>query len=263
MGERHWGYPWKFHVRFIQSPHDHASVGTVSRTRSLKQLLAGDPGELERQIRSHDYRRVLGYAAVTAVGTAVYGATFGLWRSELQALSTALKFPLVIFLTCAGNGLLNGLIGVLLGTGLGLRESAVAILMSFTITALVLAGFAPVMLFVLWNTPGMGSAQAGVGQSITLLAHVAAIAIAGYIGNVRLWRLLRCVTGSDWGGHRVLFAWLAGNLLLGSQVAWILRPWTGAPGSPISFLSPEPLHGNFFEAVGAALQNILHHTSQP
>jgi hypothetical protein len=75
------------------------------------------------------------------IGAGLYGATLGLWRGPLQALYTAIKFPLVIFLTCLGNGAINGMLAQILGSGLSFRQTAVAILMSFAIAAIILAGF--------------------------------------------------------------------------------------------------------------------------
>jgi hypothetical protein len=46
-----------------------------------------------------------------------------------------------------------------------------------------------------------------------------------------------------------LLAWLAGNLFLGSQLSWILRPFIGSPNLPVQFVRDHPLNGNFYEAV--------------
>lgn len=239
----------------------------VNDLRRLKALLTGDENELAARVLQPD-RRWLATCFVAAVlSCAVYGLTFGLWRSELQSVFTAIKFPLVIFLTCGGNSLLNGSLALVMGTGLGFRQSSIAILMSFTVTGLILAAFAPIMLFLLWNTPAINSLQAQSGQSITLLAHVALIAFAGIMGNRRLWQLLRHLTGSAAQAHKVLFSWLAGNLLLGSQVSWILRPWIGSPvpvGTAVvevPFFTDHPLHGNFFEAVWHAAVVLLPHST--
>ena len=51
----------------------------------------------------------------------------------------------------------------------------------------------------------------------------------GTTGNVRLFQLLARLGGSRAVAFRVLFAWLAGNLFLGSQLSWILRPFIGSP----------------------------------
>lgn len=223
----------------------------------LKALLTGDAEELARRTLAAEPRWILGCLGILVASCAIYGFTFGLWRGELQATFTALKLPLVILLTCGGNTLLNGCLALVLGTNLGFRQSSLAILMSFTLTGVILASFAPIMLFLLWNTPALGSPESARGGSITLLAHVALIGFAGVVGNCRLWQLIRRLTGSISKAHTVLFAWLAGNLLLGSQVSWILRPWIGRSDAEITFFSAHPMQGNFFEAVWHALTVLL------
>lgn len=222
--------------------------------RRCKLLLAGDEESLARWTREADARWAVACVLISTAGCFLYGATVGLWRSDLQAFYTAVKFPLVVLLTCSGNALLNGILALVLGANLGFRQSVVAILMSFTIMGIILAGFAPLMLFLWWSIPAMGTAHSLIGQNITLLAHVVVIAYAGYMANLRLWQLLRRLTGSSSRAKAVLAAWLAGNLLLGTQITWILRPWIGRPSSPVRFFSPEPLRGNFFEAVWYAVR---------
>lgn len=235
----------------------------VNDLRRLKVLLAGDENELAARILQPDARWVGTCLAAAILSCAAYGFTFGLWRSGLQSVYTAIKFPLVIFLTCGANGLLNGTLALVMGTGLGFRQSAVAILMSFTVSGLVLVAFAPIMLFLLWNTPPIDSLEGTAGKSITLLAHVGVIAFAGVMGNRRLWQFLLRLTGSARQAYAVLFTWLAGNLLLGSQVAWILRPWIGSTDAlgNIPFSTPTPLRGNFFEAVWHYAVVLLHHST--
>jgi len=48
---------------------------------------------------------------------------------------------------------------------------------------------------------------------------------------------------------RVLLAWLVGNLFLGSQLSWMLRPFIGSPGLRVEFLRSDAFSGNFYEAV--------------
>jgi hypothetical protein len=191
------------------------------------------------------------------IGCGTYGYTVGLWRAPLQAVYTGLKFPLLIFLTCGGNALLNGILAQLLGSGLSFRQTSLAILLSFAAAAVVLAALSPITLFVLLNTPPLDSSASVVGHSITLLTHVAVIAYAGVIANQQLLRLLEKTSGTRATARRVLFGWLAGNLLLGSQLAWVLRPFIGSPQIAVQFLRPDPLHGNFYEAVGRALQHLF------
>jgi hypothetical protein len=57
--------------------------------------------------------------------------------------------------------------------------------------------------------------------------------------------------------RRVLFAWLAGNLFLGSQLSWILRPFIGSPTLPVEFLRDAAFNGNFYETVFRSALRLL------
>ncbi len=145
----------------------------------------------------------------------------------------------------------------LFGSGLSFKQTALAILMSFAIAAVILGTLSPVTLFVLYNAPPLGSANAIVGHSMILLTHVFAIAFAGIMANRRLLDLLRRMTGRDATARAVLFSWLGGNLFLGAQLAWNLRPFIGSPGLTVQFLRDDPLRGNFYEAVWRAFQHLF------
>jgi hypothetical protein len=220
-------------------------------------LLTGDPDDLQRRLIEASNRFTALCILAAFLGAGVYGFTVGLWRAPLQAFYTAIKFPLLIALTCAGNALLNGILAQLLGSGLSFRQTSLSILMSFASTGLILGALAPISLFVLYNTPPLASRATVLGHSITLLTHVAFIAGAGVMANRRLFGLLKKVSPSESIARRVLIGWLLGNLLLGSQLAWVLRPFIGSPGLQVEFLRPDPLRGNFYEAVSHALRHLL------
>jgi hypothetical protein len=178
----------------------------------------------------------------------------------MQALYVAIKFPLIILLTAIGNALLNAVLAPLLGLNIGFCQSFLAILLSFTIAAAILGSFSPLVVFMIWNAPPMSSNLAVFGRpySFIMLAHVTVIAFAGIVGNLRLVQLLRQLSGSARIARRVLLAWLAGNLFLGSQLSWILRPFIGAPGLPVAFSRGHAaFEGNFYEAVFYALRHLL------
>ena len=196
--------------------------------------------------------------AMICVGAGVYGATMGCWRDPLQALFVAIKFPLVILLTAFGNALLNAMLAPLLGLNMTLRQSLQAVLMSFTIAAAILGALSPVLAFMVWNAPAMTPDVKSTGAyALIKLAHVLAIAFAGVAANVRLFQLLEHLGGSKPAARRVLFAWLAGNLLLGSQLTWIARPFIGSPQLPVVFLRETAFQGNFFENVFRTLAGLL------
>ena len=224
---------------------------------NLPILLRGDAEEIARWLRQSNFRSLIGYCAIILVGTAVYGFTLGIWRAPLQSVYTAIKFPLLIFLTCAGNAVVNGMLAQLLGSGLSFRQTSFAILMSFAIAAIILVGFSPITLFVWYNAPPLKSTTAILGHSVMLLTHVCVIAFAGVVANRRLFDLLRKMCGGTAIARTVLFSWLAGNLFLGAQLAWNLRPFIGSPTLTVQFLRDDPLRGNFYEAVWHAFQHLF------
>ncbi|MBE7213389.1 MAG: hypothetical protein INR65_20425 [Gluconacetobacter diazotrophicus] len=233
-----------------------AASSLALASRNLRALLTGDTARLAACVEEPGAGWLALCAAVIVLGDGVYGCTLGWWRGPLQSLYTAVKFPLLVFLTCGGNALLNGLLAAVLGLGLSLRQSMLTILMSFTLTALILGAFSPVMLFLLGNTPPL-TAHQPASHSVLLTAHVAVIAFAGVVANRRLLGLLERLAGRASSARAILFAWLTGNLLLGSQLAWVLRPFVGSPGLPVQFLRDDPLRGNFFEAVFHACKHLF------
>jgi hypothetical protein len=137
------------------------------------------------------------------------------------------------------------------------RQTATAILTSFAIVAVILGSLSPVTLFVWYNAPPLESSHALLGHSVMLLAHVFVIACAGVIANHRLLQILQKRIGNPSIARRVLISWLAGNLFLGAQLAWNLRPFIGSPALAVQLFRPDPLRGNFYEAVWHALQHIF------
>jgi len=231
----------------------------ASSAREIPVLLRGEPVPIQQWMRDWNATRLGFHVLVIIAGTAAFGAAIGCWRAPMQALFTAIKFPLILLVTAFGNGLLNGMLAPLLGVNITFRQSLLAILMSFTIAAAILGAFSPLMAFLVWNAPSLvvSNGNAGTTHSVILLTLVAMLAIAGIAGNVRLLQLLRELSGGDANARRTLVAWLAGNLLLGSQLSWILRPFVGHPGLPVQFLRPNAFEGNFFEIVFATIKYLL------
>src|SRR5207247_9810122 len=86
----------------------------------------------------------------------------GYWRAPWQAVFVAIKFPLIILLTTIANALLNAMLAPLLGLNIALRQSFLAILVSFTIASAILGAFSPLLACVIWNaTPLAAGAPQG------------------------------------------------------------------------------------------------------
>jgi len=216
----------------------------------IATLLRGERDAIEAWLASSLTARLALHVVVIVVGAGCYGAAMGWWRDPQQALFTTIKFPLILLLTALGNALINGMLAPLLGLDLPFRQSFAAVVMSFAVASAVLGAFAPVIAFIVWNAPPL-AATPGVAFAYSLLklAHVSVVALAGVTGNARLFQLLAHLGGGRAVAGRVLAAWLGGNLFLGAQLSWILRPFIGSPDLPVQFLRPNALHGNFYENV--------------
>ncbi|MEN8190867.1 MAG: hypothetical protein ABFS19_13560 [Thermodesulfobacteriota bacterium] len=180
---------------------------------------------------------------------ALYGMTLGVWRSPLQAVYVAVKFPLLIVLTMLGTGLINGMLAQLLGIAISFRQSLLAVLMSFALLSLILASFSPLLLFLVYNLPPMGSEGAGAGHRVLLLVNVAIITLSGLLANIHLYTLLVHICRTSSTALQLLFTWLTVNMFLGCQLSWNLRPFFGSPALPVRFLRDDPFAHSFYEAI--------------
>ncbi|HTR42644.1 MAG TPA: hypothetical protein VMH87_13615 [Pseudomonadales bacterium] len=226
----------------------------------IGSLLRGETEVISAWTRQWVPERFILHVAVIILGSGFYGAAMGWWRAPQQALFVAMKFPLILLMVMFGNALINGLLAPLLGLNIQFRQSFSAILMSFTVTSAILGAFSPVMAFLIWNAPAMTlNPPDETVYSLILLAHVAVIALAGTAGNLRLLELLRHWSPTRRIALRVLTVWFCGNLFLGTQLTWILRPFIGSPRLPVQFLRADAFHGNFYETIFRSIQQIFTH----
>jgi len=236
------------------------TVTTKSLLSEITVLLRGEAAPISAWTEQWKGWRLAVCLAVIVVGAGLYGAAMGYWRAPQQAFYVAIKFPLIILLTTLGNTLLNAMLAPLLGLNISLRQSFLAVLFSFTIASAILGSFSPLAAFLVWNAPPLSASAAELSTgtySFIQLTHVGVIAFAGVTANLRLAQLLQHLSGNSRIARRVLLAWLAGNLLFGSQLTWIMRPFIGAPGLPVQFLRATAFKGNFYETVFHALLRLL------
>jgi hypothetical protein len=239
----------------------------ATRSRYCQPVRLVSPGvflrarpELLREWVLHRQLNLVMFCVVAIViGAGVYGVVLGSWRGPWQALYTGIKLPLAILLTTLGNGLLNGMLAPLLGLNLTFRQSLSTVLMSFAIMAVVLGALSPVAWFVVWNTPPLTATMqlSSLEYGTMQLTLAGFIALAGVVGNAHLLPLLSAWARSAATARKVLFAWLAGNLFLGSQICWVLRPFIWDPARPVEFIGREYFHGSFFETIFEAARRLI------
>ena len=156
----------------------------------------------------------------------LYGAAMGtfagiggdrLW----QVAYSALKVPLLLLVTF--------LIGLpsffVLNTLFGLRrdfaQAVRALVAAQAGLAIVLASFAPFTL--LWYA-------SSADYSAALRFNGLMFAAASFSGQRLLWAYYRPLVRRNIKHRRMLWTWLAIYIFVGIQMAWVLRPFVGAPG---------------------------------
>ena len=227
---------------------------TETNPASVGTLLRGEVAALAAWTADWRVTHVVRDVALIVVGAGAFGAALGCWRAPWQAVFAGIKLPLIMLLTAAGNAMLNAMLAPLLGLRLHFRQSFLAILASFALASAILGAFSPLAAFVIWNAPPLAEgandwARNSATHAEIMLLLVVMIAFAGIAANLRLLQLLRALAGDSATSWRVLLAWLAGNLFLGSQLSWVLRPFIGNPAMPVEFLRADAFHGNFYETV--------------
>lgn len=224
----------------------------------MSALLRGETETIQEWISDPSWPRILWCVFLIVIGCGLYGFTLGVWRSPVMGVYVGIKLPFLIFLTLLCNGLLNGLLSILLGSDLGFRQSILALLMSYAILALILGALAPVSFFFLVNLPVAESEEGSkMAHAAYLLFNTVLIGYTGITANLRLYRFLSSFCPSPKVARLTLFSWLAGNGFLGAQFSWILRPFFGSPDLEVAFLREDPFNGTFYGAVARSGARLI------
>ena len=224
---------------------------------TIPDLCRGDHGLLREWMESPPHRSIAFCAPVIMAGCGAYGFTMGLWQGWEMATYVGIKLPLVIFATLITNGLLNGMLAMVLGSGIGFRQSIQFLLIGFALMSIILAAISPITFMMALHAPDPGDVGAKQWHSITLLTHTCLIAYASITSHRSLLGHVKRYATTPLHGTRTFFAWLAGNLFIGAQISWIMRPFFGSPGLQVQFLRDHPMAGNFYETIWFAITTIF------
>jgi hypothetical protein len=224
----------------------------------------------------------------STVALACYGLVLGISQSVWQALSSAVKLPILFLLTTAICLPTLYLFNLLLGGRLSVRQVLALSLSAITVTSALTLAFAPIALFflitaqgyyfyVLLNVAiltltGVIGLQFLVGGSCSLNALSQADKAAGastpaepaadaekpadmppadMLVPDRQPAQASAATPAGGADMRLLYIWLALYAFVGTQLGWTLRPFFGSPNEPFALF--RSLEGNFYEAI----MNIL------
>ena len=207
----------------------------------------GAPASLHREISGRPVAVLLRTAIILVLSSAIYGFSFGFWRDPFQAVFAAYKMPVMFLGIVAITELGNTMIAQLLGVEITGRQTLQATLVSFAVTSVLLASLAPVAMFLAVTLPAPDQDRCCATYFLLLVLHTCAVAIAGFIGSLRLWHLLKGIAGSFRKAVLTMICWTGLNGLVGSEISWICSPFLARPDREIVFINPNAFRMNMYE----------------
>ena len=187
---------------------------------------------------------------------ALYGAAAGAYAGPVQALSAAIKLPLLFLGTLAICFPGFFVIQVLVGSRLRLAQVLALVLGALSLSAIVLAAVVPVTAFFLLT---------GANYYFLTLMHVVLVLGAGLVGMAVLHEGLAfaCEKRGVYPkkAMTIMKVWAVLFAFVGIQMAWNLQPFVGDRGQPFQLFRHS--EGNFYTAIIYSLQKLSHGEGKP
>lgn len=219
-----------------------AIIETILRNRRRFFIEIRDGVELAPKMRAMLVSSIIFFA--------LYGAVMGSTHSLWQALSSAAKLPVLFLATLVVCSPTLYFFNLIFGSNQSLMQNFALILTAIVVTAVLLLSFAPIVLFFLLTTSHY--------QFFKLL-NVGVFAIAGIVGVLFLTQGMGVVSAGGKGGasarRTVVRLWILIYAFVGSQMAWTLRPFIGAPSMEFELF--RQLGGNFYANILVSIGEIL------
>ena len=184
---------------------------------------------------------------------ALYGLVMGSNHSLWQTLSSGVKLPLLFLATLFVCVPCLYFFGLLFGSNQSFNQNLAVILTAISVTSVLLLSCAPITLFFLLTTNPTSQYQ------FFKLLNVAIFTVAGVMGIIFLIQGMRVVSGIELEGANMrkwlLIVWMFVYAFVGGQLAWTIRPFIGAPGSPFELF--RQLGGNFYTDIFRSIGEVL------
>ena len=171
-------------------------------------------------------------------------------RGMMQMVSSALKVPLLYLLSVGVCYPVLFIVIVLMGSRLNFLQALALILLALTLNSVLLASCAPIVLFIIF---------AGWDYEFIKLLHVIIFAFSGAWAMKALSQglTIMCEKSDLYPKQaiKILQLWILVFGLIGTQMAWSLRPFVGSPDMDFQ-LFREDQEGNFYKAVWFSVKNL-------
>lgn len=180
---------------------------------------------------------------------ALYGAAAGAYAGPAQAISSAIKLPLLFLGTLAICFPGFFVVQVLVGSRLRLSQVLALVLGALSLSAVVLAAVVPITAFFLLT---------GANYYFLTLLHVLIVLSAGLVGMLVLHEGLAfaCEKRGVYPkkAMTIMKVWAVLFAFVGIQMAWNLQPFVGDRGRPFQLFRHN--EGNFYTAIIYSLQRL-------
>lgn len=235
----------------------HDSAGISSYREFLSILLSNRDRFFEEVVDGTGLGRKLRYSTLTVVALAgFFGLVAGAYSGPAQAVSAAVKLPLLFFATFAICFPAFFVVQVLVGSRLRLPQVVVLVFGALSLTSILLAAFVPVIAFFLLS---------GANYYFQHLLNIAIAGVAGLYGMYALHEGLAVVCDKRGVYPRkaltIMRAWALLFAFVGVQLAWNLRPFLGDRNQPFQVFGK--YQGNFYAAVIYAVNKLFSGEGQP
>ena len=238
-----------------------AAASSPSRIGSyqefLSALLSNRELFFEEVVDGTGLGKKLLYSTATIVGLAgFFGLVAGAYSGLFQAISAAIKLPVLFFATFIICFPAFYVVQVLVGSRLRLPQVVVLVFGALALTSILLAAFVPIIAFFLIS---------GANYYFQHLLNIAIAGVAGLFGMYALHEGLAVVCDKRGVYPRkaltIMRAWAVLFAFVGVQLAWNLRPFLGDRNE--SFQVFGKYQGNFYAAVIYAVNQLFTQPSHP
>ena len=223
----------------------------------LLALLSERERYFEEVVEDRELGTKLRYAFATMVGLgAFYGLLAGAYSGWAQALSAAVKLPVLLLATLVVCFPVFFVVQVLMGSRLRLSQVLVLVVSSLALMTILLAAFVPVTAFFLVT---------GANYYFQHLLHITIAGIAGLFGMLALHDGLAVICEKRGVYPRraltMMRIWAVLFAFVGIQMAWNLRPFLSDRSEPFRVLGQ--YEGNFYAAVVYAVNKLMTGDGKP
>lgn len=189
--------------------------------------------------------QILQFLLIVFFCGSVYGATMGVSHSWQQAVSSALKVPLLYLLTLLICIPTLHFIGLFLGSRITFLQSASVLLFGMAVNSALLLGFSTISVFFFVT---------GSSYRFLLLMHVAVFMVAGVAGLISIRRSFAQLSAKEnlptAGRINLLQVWMVLYMFVGTQMAYVLGPFVGKEPEFYAF---HHARGNFYSYVWSTI----------